>query len=232
MEDLAPRRGLAMFGTAGLWGHLIGAYARHVVAPKCRVVCRAEPAGAAASIWVCFHEDIMIGMAAHRAAIGRPAVGVVPGGPRGRVMAAWFRQLGIAPVEVAQQEARRGLRKLVRALRAGSDVLLAVDGPAGPRRQVKPGAIWLAAMSGAPLLPTGMAARPAIRLPRWDRLLVPLPGARIAVRVGPRLQVASRPDEAAAGERLRSELHAARDRAGTIVGARHANQAREGLPWR
>jgi lysophospholipid acyltransferase (LPLAT)-like uncharacterized protein len=39
-------------------------------------------------------------------------------------------------------------------------------------------------MTGCPLVPAAFAARPALRLPRWDRHLVPLPGAQIAVVFG------------------------------------------------
>jgi hypothetical protein len=45
---------------------------------------------------------------------------------------------------------------------------------------IKPGAFWLARLTGSPMITVGFAARPAFRWPRWDRHLIPLPGARIA----------------------------------------------------
>jgi lysophospholipid acyltransferase (LPLAT)-like uncharacterized protein len=35
-----------------------------------------------------------------------------------------------------------------------------------------------------PVIPVGIAASPAIALPRWDRHLVPVPGARIVMAAG------------------------------------------------
>ena len=76
------------------------------------------------------------------------------------------------------------LRHLRRAVAAGRDVLIAADGPAGPRWQAKPGALWLGSVARVPVIPVGIAASPAISLPRWDRHLVPLPGARLAIAIG------------------------------------------------
>jgi lysophospholipid acyltransferase (LPLAT)-like uncharacterized protein len=76
------------------------------------------------------------------------------------------------------------LKQMARALKAGKNIVIAVDGPYGPALRVRPGALWLARLTGAPLFPTGYAASPAIRWPRWDRHLVPLPRARIVVVYG------------------------------------------------
>ncbi|HEY4972388.1 MAG TPA: lysophospholipid acyltransferase family protein [Steroidobacteraceae bacterium] len=62
------------------------------------------------------------------------------------------------------------------------------DGPRGPRFQFKPGAILLAQMSGRPMLPLAYAASRAA-LVQWDRFVLPLPFARIAIAIGPPRQV-------------------------------------------
>lgn len=72
----------------------------------------------------------------------------------------------------------RGIVRFVALVRSGRFGLLAVDGPAGPARQVKPGAAFIALRAEAVLVPCASAVRPAIELPRWDRHLVPLPFAR------------------------------------------------------
>jgi lysophospholipid acyltransferase (LPLAT)-like uncharacterized protein len=81
------------------------------------------------------------------------------------------------------------LKHMARALNAGNNIVIAVDGPHGPAFRVRPGALWLARLTGAPLFPTGYAATPAIRWPRWDHHLVPLPGARIVVIYGPPIHI-------------------------------------------
>src|SRR5690606_36476314 len=47
----------------------------------------------------------------------------------------------------------RGLIGLIRAVKAGSQAALAVDGPKGPIYEVKPGIVDLAARTGMPIVP-------------------------------------------------------------------------------
>ncbi len=58
------------------------------------------------------------------------------------------------------------------------------DGPTGPRRKMKLGAVLLASETGAPILPIGVAASRYRRLNSWDRLLLILPGSRCVHRYG------------------------------------------------
>ncbi|MFI4914615.1 MAG: lysophospholipid acyltransferase family protein [Steroidobacterales bacterium] len=62
------------------------------------------------------------------------------------------------------------------------------DGPRGPRFKFKPGPILLAQMSGRPMLPFAYAASRAW-LFHWDRFVIPMPGARIAIAIGPPREV-------------------------------------------
>src|SRR6266571_3672853 len=60
----------------------------------------------------------------------------------------------------------------------------------GPRGQLQPGVVTLAALTGAPIVPLAVAARPALRLRSWDAFMIPWPFARCAVVFGPPLPVA------------------------------------------
>lgn len=62
------------------------------------------------------------------------------------------------------------------------------DGPRGPRFKFKPGAVLLSQMSGRPMLPIAYAASRAW-LVQWDRFVLPLPFARIAIAIGPPREV-------------------------------------------
>ncbi len=62
------------------------------------------------------------------------------------------------------------------------------DGPRGPRFKFKPGALLLAQMSGRPILPMAYAASSAWLL-QWDKFVLPRPGARIVIAIGPAVQV-------------------------------------------
>jgi len=66
-------------------------------------------------------------------------------------------------------------REMVSVLNEGVTMGITPDGPKGPRYRVKDGAIMLAKLSGAPILPITYSARHAIVLDSWDRFVVPLP---------------------------------------------------------
>lgn len=76
------------------------------------------------------------------------------------------------------------LRALAREIGAGRSVAITPDGPRGPREQMKPGALQLAQLTGAPLIPAATSAQRAWWFEGWDRFLVPRPFSRIRVRYG------------------------------------------------
>jgi len=113
----------------------------------------------------------------------------------------------------------KALRGLVRAVRAGKDVAITPDGPKGPAERVQPGAVWLASLSGRPLLPVAFAARPCGHVGSWDRMIVPLPFSRGVFQYGDLLWVPRDTDEAGMEEarlelqgRISAATHDARQR--------------------
>ncbi len=78
------------------------------------------------------------------------------------------------------------------------------DGPRGPAFVAKPGAILLSQMSQRPIVPLAYAASRAW-LVNWDRFVIPVPGARIALAIGAPRQV-PRTLDAAALERWQRDL--------------------------
>jgi lysophospholipid acyltransferase (LPLAT)-like uncharacterized protein len=78
-----------------------------------------------------------------------------------------------------------GLLALIRAVRAGNSVVLAVDGPQGPRGECKPGIVRLAQKTGVPLFPVGVAvSRKFVFKNTWNKVYIPLPFARQVIFVG------------------------------------------------
>jgi lysophospholipid acyltransferase (LPLAT)-like uncharacterized protein len=92
------------------------------------------------------------------------------------------------------------------------------DGPRGPRFKFKPGAALLAQMSGRPMLPMAYAASRAWLI-HWDKFVLPLPFARIAIAIGPPQEVA-RGTDAAGIERVQAHMEQALH--GTFRAARAA----------
>jgi len=127
----------------------------------------------------------------------------------GELIARFARRFGL---ETVRGSSSRGgaaaLRGLAAALRAGDDVVVAPDGPRGPRHRVQPGLAALAAMTGAPVVPIAFAARPARTLDTWDAFMVPVPFARCALVFGDIVRVDAKDDRDAARVRLESALTA------------------------
>jgi len=108
----------------------------------------------------------------------------------GEIVSRYVARFGLATVRGSSSRGGAGaLRQLVATVRAGEDVAVVPDGPRGPRRQLQPGVVTLAALTGAPIVPLAFAARPARRLRSWDEQLIPFPFARSAVVFGEPISV-------------------------------------------
>jgi lysophospholipid acyltransferase (LPLAT)-like uncharacterized protein len=125
----------------------------------------------------------------------------------GELLARFVRRFGLEAVRGSSSRGgAEALRGLAAALRAGDDVVLAPDGPRGPRQRVQSGLPALAALTGAPVVPLAFAARPARRLASWDAFLVPAPFARCALVVGDAVHIERRDDREEARARLERAL--------------------------
>ncbi|MDR0882949.1 MAG: DUF374 domain-containing protein [Candidatus Adiutrix sp.] len=81
-----------------------------------------------------------------------------------------------------------GLLALKHSLESGHNVAFAADGPRGPRLVAKPGAFYLAAKTGRPLAPLGVAVDMAFTFKKsWNQTRLPLPGAQVVIAYGPLL---------------------------------------------
>jgi lysophospholipid acyltransferase (LPLAT)-like uncharacterized protein len=86
---------------------------------------------------------------------------------------------------------RGGSKALLGLIRrtGGSHVVLTPDGPVGPRRRLKAGAVALAGMTGMPIVPIGMACPAGWRARSWDRMIIPRPWATGYYVAGPTIRV-------------------------------------------
>ncbi|MFH2012917.1 MAG: lysophospholipid acyltransferase family protein [Pseudomonadota bacterium] len=67
------------------------------------------------------------------------------------------------------------LRRMLRVLKDGSDLVLAPDGPNGPRYKVQRGIIDLSRLSGVPIIPIAFSSSKRKIFNSWDAFLLPLP---------------------------------------------------------
>jgi lysophospholipid acyltransferase (LPLAT)-like uncharacterized protein len=78
----------------------------------------------------------------------------------------------------------RALFRMAAAGSAGDDLGVTVDGPRGPRREVKPGIIYMAARSGLPILPFAVSCATPYVLSSWDQFMIPWPFTRVNIAFG------------------------------------------------
>lgn len=199
-------------------GRAIGRYGRLITSARHPEYSLADALDDDPCIWIGWHEFNLITIAAHRAVMKRPVAALALSGLSGQAMRGWLEASDVLAIPLrTKRETGTALRAMRRALRDGYDILIAVDGPSGPRRQVKPGALWLAAVSGAPIRPVAAAARPALRLPRWDRHAVPLPGASIRLAAGEILRLPDNPKNADFAAEVGITLNRLTDEAGSAL---------------
>ena len=154
-----------------------------------------DPAGPV--IFACLHRDMLAAIAHCRPA--RPAL-LVSKSDDGQILSDSLAGDGFRFVRGSTgHDGREGYVGLLRALRDGRHVGVAVDGPRGPFGHVHPGALQLARRAGVAIVPLTVSGRGCLRLRNWDRTVVPLPWARLDVTVGPevRIRADADPDEVA-----------------------------------
>ena len=180
---------------AGIIGRLMAAYVRLVAATS---RFEGEPVTQEQVVLAFWHEyNLVAAIAAYRLRRGSPHVSFSTQRFRGEVMNALLAAIGAGsvplPAEGERAEAARLARELARLGREGATVGVSPDGPIGPYRRAKPGALIVARESGLPLQPWAFSAHPSIRLTgRWDRHIVPLPFSRIRAMEAEPIRVATR----------------------------------------
>jgi lysophospholipid acyltransferase (LPLAT)-like uncharacterized protein len=193
---------------ARLVGRAMAAYVR-LVAATCRVTGAVTQDQVVLAFW---HEyNLAAAVAAWRSRRQRYHVSFSTQTFRGEVMTAMLAALGSGsvplPAEGERSEAARLSLELARLGREGASPVVSPDGPFGPYRRAKPGALIAARESGLPVQPWAIAVRPSVRLRgRWDRHVVPLPFSRLRVFEGPPISVAPREPLRPSLVRLQEEL--------------------------
>jgi lysophospholipid acyltransferase (LPLAT)-like uncharacterized protein len=138
----------------------------------------------------------------------RPTVALVSHSRDGQMQARALRIQGLLVERGSSSRGgARGLVAIVRRLARGQDAAFALDGPKGPRGTVRPGARAAARLAGGLLVPMGSAAPEGVTLARtWDHFRIPLPGSRVAVRLGAPLAPTATDDDLARAVTRASEL--------------------------
>lgn len=78
----------------------------------------------------------------------------------------------------------RALKGMVDQVRLGKNAGIVADGSQGPPLKAQPGAILVAAKSGAPILPIVWAAKRYKAFNSWDRTIIPMPFSPMILEYG------------------------------------------------
>ena len=118
------------------------------------------------------------------------------------------------------RNAARAALKAKRRMEEGHTVGLTVDGPRGPALVAQPGAIWLAKVTGNPIVPFHIEAGSFWTARSWDAAQIPKPFSRIGIVVGQPFHIPADADAAeleAYRRELEQRLMALQPRARTVV---------------
>lgn len=160
---------------------------------------RERPVGAGPIIWMAWHNRIMALPSAYRRWFRHRRLTVLTSASRdGEVLSRAVGAFGLESVRgSSSRRGARAMREMVAVLRDGRDMVITPDGPRGPREVVQPGVVRLASMTGAPVVPVDVLATRYKALRSWDAFRVPLPGARVTLRM---LEPVTVPSELGPGE--------------------------------
>lgn len=173
----APTAGLVARGLHATWRYRLAA-----PAVERRPSGRLEPA-----VYALWHEHLLPLSLLHA---GTGAGVLVSRHRDGEILARILHDLGYRPVRGSSSRGgAAGLRRMIELGREGRPLAFTPDGPRGPARTPKAGAVRTAAATGLPLVPVAAAATRGWRLGSWDGFLVPAPAAAVYVGYGDPLTV-------------------------------------------
>ncbi|MFT7463033.1 MAG: lysophospholipid acyltransferase (LPLAT)-like uncharacterized protein [Pseudohongiellaceae bacterium] len=139
-------------------------------------------------IYAAWHETLWHGIGALR---GEGVCTVVSTHRDGEAIARVMARQGYV---LARGSSTRGgaqaMRDVLRVAKSSdSDFCFTVDGPKGPRREVKDGVLFTAAMTGLPIVPYTAKAERSWQLNSWDKLTIGKPCSPVVVHFGEEVQI-------------------------------------------
>lgn len=147
-----------------------------------RQAMRQSPTG---TVLFChWHQSLLALAATHQ---GTKAAALASRSKDGEIIARYLEAIGLRAVRGSSSRgAVAGAAELMRVVHEGYHIVLTVDGPRGPFKQVKDGAIEIARRHGVPLIPAAARASREFCFKRaWDQFRVPVPGSHLVVEYGP-----------------------------------------------
>lgn len=133
---------------------------------------------------ICFwHGKMLIGWkAANKLTKGVKAV--VSPSKDGQILTDYLKHLGIQTLRGSSDKSPKELLAgIVNDLENGQNVAITPDGPRGPLRESKPGAVVAALRAGSSLIAMEIDISNSKKLGSWDEFEIPMPFSKITVKV-------------------------------------------------
>jgi len=144
--------------------------------------CKPQTDVAGPVIIMLWHERLFISPLIGQIFLNRPITALISTSRDGGWLVAFFKIMGLRSVRGSSS--RRGasaLIELTRHVKDGRNAGVTPDGPKGPRRVCKPGAVALAKLTRSPFLLLGINFHRAIKLKSWDQFSIPLPFSKVDI---------------------------------------------------
>lgn len=169
-------------------------------------------------IYTFWHENILVPCCRYA---GKRYHALVSQHADGEITAQALQQLGYKTIRGSSTRGGvQALKKMLATVRE-SHMIVAADGPRGPRWEVQPGAIYLASRSGLPIIVLALSYERPWRLRSWDRFVIPRPFSAVTMVTSHPINVPpgiGREELEAYRLKVQQVLHEANRRAAELTG--------------
>jgi lysophospholipid acyltransferase (LPLAT)-like uncharacterized protein len=138
-------------------------------------------------LWSLWHETILMSVWYHR---DQDVHVMISASRDGELISTIGKFFGYTAVRGSSSRGgQEATREMVDYLKQGKRCAITPDGPRGPRREMKPGAVNIAQITGCPVVPFGFAAEHCWRLKSWDGFIIPKPFSRAVFVYGEPIRI-------------------------------------------
>jgi len=133
-------------------------------------------------IYACWHDRIFLSTYFWRK---RGLVVMISRSRDGEYIARTVQRFGYGTIRGSSSRGgSKALVGMIKSMRTGLSMVFTVDGPRGPRYEVKAGPILLAKKTGNPIMPFVVEAKSSWTAGSWDKMQIPRPFTKALVVIG------------------------------------------------